>query len=500
MIDRLHTWTYVGALFALVWTPLLAEGPPRDRRTFAEAMSKIHKGMREAEVIALVGQPDDVATDKDWRGRISHVQRIWRYGASGHMKMATLGQVCLDEDRRVKYLSGRGTPPREGLFTERELRRLLEALNDLPPLSGNHYNPRPVIRAVNLLQPLGKEGALAAIDEYLRVAFEFTDHDAREGVFLVLRTLFDVPTVQTVFPYNRDSTPGYMPPMLVGAGWPGEPNDKKLLPRFPIAIEGDIPFFLVEGYTLGGLPEPPESHVDYFRKFGTVRAKPLSPTAKPVEALAAFEKSPRWYFRNELDLDQRERILLGNQVMLLLDTVYQVEPDSLGNFIGYESEVRNRRVLLQASKLAIHWDTKESKYTLLDGTSLQPPDPNRYQVQFWTPKIAGLKIEFTVKRDSRKYVGLGLEQIYEIGKPGPRAVVRVINVKSPKKALYEFQLDGEPELPANVPPEIRQAMKSATGTTGSRATGATVELVEGEEIRAILIIGEKSFPSPVFKP
>ncbi len=467
-------------------------------------MNKIHEGMPEAEVVALVGQPDDVATDKDWRGRIYHVERIWRYGASGHMKTATLGQICLDEHSRVKYLSGQGTPPKEGLFTEPELRRVLAALNDLPALNGNFYNPRPVIQAVNLLQPLGKERALAAIDEYLRISFDFTDRNAREGVFLVLRTLFDVPTVQTVFPFNVQSTPGYMPPMLVGAGMPGEPNDKKLLPRFPIAIEGDIPFFLVEGYNLGGMPEPPESHVNYFRKFGTLRAKPLSPTVKPVEALEAFEKSPRWYFKNKNDgsfnYDQRERILLGNQLMHLLDTVDQVEPDSLQLLIGYESEERNRKILLQASKLAIRWDAKESKYTFLDGTSLQPPDPSRYALQFWTPKIAGLKIEFTVKRDSRKYVGLGLEQTYQIGKPGPHAVIRVINIKAPKKALYEFQLAGEPDLPANASPEIREAMKSATGQSASRATGVTVELVEGEEIRAVLVIGEKSFPSPVFKP
>ncbi|HXY34853.1 MAG TPA: hypothetical protein VEI07_11540 [Planctomycetaceae bacterium] len=502
MAHGIRTWLVAVPLLVLA-IPLVRAGEPlRDRRAFAEAMNRIKKGMPEEEAVALVGQPDDVSTDKDWNGALPHTLKILRYGASGHRRAATLGQIWIDDDHRVQYLFGQGTPPPEGMFTEPELRRLLEALNELPGLNGSHYNPRPIIRAVNLLQPLGKKKSLAAIDEFLRVSFQFTEHDAREGLFLVLRTLFEVPSVPTVFPYNIQAKPGYMPPICVGAGSPSEPSDNKLLPRFPIAIEGDIPFFLVEGYNLGGVPEPPESHVAYFRKFGTLRARPLSPAANPVEALEAFEKSPRWYFKKDQpwDIDQRERILLSNQVMNLLDTVYQVEPNSTGTFIGFESEERNKRILLHASKLALRWDTKESKYTFLDGTSLQPPDPNRYSAHFWTPKIGGLKIEFTVKRDSRRYVGLGLEEIYEIGKPGTRADVRVINVKSPKKALFEFQVGGAPDLPADVPPEIRKAMKFPPGTTGSRGTGTTVELVEGEEIRAILVIGEKSFPSPDFKP
>ncbi len=468
-----------------------AKEPQRDRRAFAAAMNKIKEGMSEAEVVALVGQPDDVTTGRD-RERLDLARKVWRYGVSAHMKVATLGQICIDGNRCVEYVSGQGTPPAEGLFTEPELRRLLEALNDLPGLYGFQYNPRPVIRAVNLLQPLGKEKALAAIDEYLRVSLDFTDESPRQGLFFLLRTLFEVPTVQTIFPDNMESTPGSMPPMYPEATLPAEPNDKKLLPRFPIAIEGDIPFSLVEGYDLVDGTEPANSHVEYFRKFGTLRPKPLEPTPRPLEALRAFEKSPRWYFKTQdgVDYDRRERILLSNQVMRLLETVDQVEPDSSQMLIGYRSEDRNKQILLQASKLAIRWDAKESRYTFLDGTSLQPPDPNRYSVHFWTPKIDGLKIEFTVRRQNRKYVRLGLEETYQIGKPGPRAVVRVIDIKLPKKVIYAFEL-GVPS------PKSQQA---TSGSTAYSLAVAPVELAEGEEIRAVLVLGEKSFPSPVFKP
>jgi hypothetical protein len=493
MANRILLRACLFSLLAIAASSSHAKEPTRNRRAFAEAMNRVKEGMSEAEVLALLGKPDDVSTE-------NHPFKFLRYGSSGHMKAATLGYVCIDQEHdRVQCVSGQGTPPPDGLFTEPELRRLLEALNDLPGLNAGHYNPRPVIRAVNLLQPLGKEKALAAIDEFLRVAkFEWTDHNAREGVFLVLRTLFDVPTGATVFPFNLEAKPGYMPPILVGAGTPG-PSDEKLLPRFPIAIEGDIPFFLGEGYgDISGVPERPESHVAYFHQFGTLRAKPLSPTARPVEALEAFEKSPRWYFkslnRDWWDCDHRERIYLGNQVMNLLDTVDRVEPDDSGKFISFGSDDRNKTILRHASQLAIRWDAKESKYVFLDGTSLQQLDPDRYHTQFWTPKIAGLKIEFSVKRQSRRYVALGLQETFESGRTGPRAIVRVINIKSPQKVLFDFKVGELPDLLLAGPSKL------PAGTTGFSGAGTTVELAEGQEIRAVLIIGEKLFPSSVFKP
>ena len=97
------------------------------------------------------------------------------------------------------------------------------------------YKPQTVIRAVNALQPLGKERALATIDEYLEA-------HSGEGVFLVLRVLFDVP-----------KPPGHMPRMQVGdmVGVPS-PQDHQLLSRSPIVLHDDIPFLLGSGMFVGG--------------------------------------------------------------------------------------------------------------------------------------------------------------------------------------------------------------------------------------------------------
>src|SRR5262249_8068984 len=200
----------------------------------------------------------------------SRTREIWRYGTMGHLTPATLGKVYIDNQGRAQYIYGQGEPRADESFAEEELRQLLRILAEVPSYdAGIGYNPLRVIQAVNALHPLGKLRALSVIDEHLRITSNFDD-DSHEGVFLVLRTLFDVP-----------SPPGYMPEMWVGAPNPPAPEDKRLLPRFPIALEDDIPFNLVNGYTVAGAPQQPEIHVDYFREHGVIRARPLSPPATP---------------------------------------------------------------------------------------------------------------------------------------------------------------------------------------------------------------------------
>jgi hypothetical protein len=126
------------------------------------------------------------------------------------------------------------------------------------------YDPAAVIRAVNALQPLGTARALDAIDAYLagRAAGQETT-----GLFWVLRVLFDVPAAV-----------GFPP---VGLGQPTipPPADPAALPRYPIVMARDVPLLAVRGYFLGGLPEPVEAHVAYFRAHGTIRPQPLRPPA-----------------------------------------------------------------------------------------------------------------------------------------------------------------------------------------------------------------------------
>ncbi len=136
------------------------------------------------------------------------------------------------------------------------------------------YNPQLVFDAVNDLQPLGQDGALARLDAYLES--RDVSRDAN-GLFWVMRVLFDV-----------DDGRGF-PPVLIGQADIPSPTDSTQLPRFPIVMIQDVPLLAVRGYALGGLPEQPESHAAYYRLHGSVRPQPLDHPPSTDALQSAFE-------------------------------------------------------------------------------------------------------------------------------------------------------------------------------------------------------------------
>ena len=142
---------------------------------------------------------------------------------------------------------------------------LLETLDHASSSSFATHNPGRIVQAVNELIPLGKEEALASIAGYYEAADR--QADPRQGLFWVLRVLFDVP-----------AEPGYHPPVRLGAPRPAAPDDLRTIPRFPIMLIEDIPLLMVTSYILGGLPETVDSHLELFESNGLMRSRLLQPT------------------------------------------------------------------------------------------------------------------------------------------------------------------------------------------------------------------------------
>ena len=246
------------------------------RSQFARAVSNVREGMSAADVEALLGKPHDIRTRKDSLGDVVtyRTKAVWCYGTDGHLSTPTLGSVSLDDQDRVQFVLGGGEALPEGVFEEGELRHLLRILDRVPSYNaGAAFDPLRLIQAVNALQPLGKERALAAIGEYLRVASRYTS-SGREGMFLVLRLLFDVP-----------ADAGGQPDMLVGAPSGPEPGCSADAPRYPILVCDDIPLLAVNGYFLCGCAQDPTAHLEYFRERGRLRDGPLTPTDQPFNCL-----------------------------------------------------------------------------------------------------------------------------------------------------------------------------------------------------------------------
>ena len=151
----------------------------------------------------------------------------------------------------------------------------MSMLDKVATMRVEDYDPVIVVEAVNALQPLGQAKALEAIDAYLAARRK---GESSPGLFWLLRVLFDVPA-GAAFPPVRLGQPDVAPPASVA-----------LLPRFPIVIVDDVPLLVVSGYMLGGLPEPVESHVAYFRAHGVIRAAPLAPAAATADVEADFAR------------------------------------------------------------------------------------------------------------------------------------------------------------------------------------------------------------------
>lgn len=156
---------------------------------------------------------------------------------------------------------------------------VFRALDAVGTLGGHDYDPRPVIAAVNALQPLGKERGVALLKRYLAAR---PGADGRDALFVVLRTVLDPPPDATrppgaCTPAQKEVAAGgcWRPPRL-GAPVPAAPEELRSL-RFPAFVLGDVPLSLVSGYQLGGEAEPLADHLAALAPLGTWRAAPLAP-------------------------------------------------------------------------------------------------------------------------------------------------------------------------------------------------------------------------------
>lgn len=79
----------------------------REREQFQQALDHIREGMTEAEVISILGRPEDIRTERDpgGIGRV-HTKEIWCYGAKGHLSFPTLGCVYIDKSGRTQEAFG----------------------------------------------------------------------------------------------------------------------------------------------------------------------------------------------------------------------------------------------------------------------------------------------------------------------------------------------------------------------------------------------------------
>ncbi|RYG44928.1 hypothetical protein EON79_13810, partial [bacterium] len=137
----------------------------RDRGEFNRSLAQVEEGMTKVEVVRILGTPDDVQMPRHrWTGR---GDTVWGYGTNGHGSLPTLGHIRF-MDGKVLDKPCSITDPIQNLPSEPELRGILRSLNrELEPCLS--FDPLGLIRAANLLLPLGKERAIAVMIQYERL-------------------------------------------------------------------------------------------------------------------------------------------------------------------------------------------------------------------------------------------------------------------------------------------------------------------------------------------
>jgi hypothetical protein len=141
------------------------------------------------------------------------------------------------------------------------------ALDQVTALTAEEFKPGAVIRAVNALQLLGLRSGVATLREWIAAGRAHKGGETPDGIFAVMRLLFEpmsglAPEPTTSATLQSAARPGYLRPPALGQPSPAPQEDLKLTPYFPVLLMGDIPLSLVNGYMLGGLPEPAEMHLD----------------------------------------------------------------------------------------------------------------------------------------------------------------------------------------------------------------------------------------------
>jgi hypothetical protein len=149
--------------------------------------------------------------------------------------------------------------------------------DDLP--EPQHYRVDPYIRAAVALQSLDRETAISRLHDMAQ------DPHSMLSVIILCRMLFT---------WRHGSVYAFRAPYLGVPSFVSGTEDD--WPLWPIALVDGVPFTIVWGYTIGGLPESDESYLHYCEANcdWTDFKYALRTDQQKQNALAKFTSSDKW--------------------------------------------------------------------------------------------------------------------------------------------------------------------------------------------------------------
>ncbi len=354
------------------------------RHEFGLKLARLKQGMTVGEVIGILGEPDDVQLEEDFsEGTLTHVSRVLCYGCERHMGFATLGTVMFDGEGKVidrlgvgwwdygfsPWLQREPDLRRSDMLVERlgeaRLRKVLSTLGDLP--SGwMGWDSGPMIRAINAVQPLGKETGGMVLREFMAL-----DWDRNRGDVLIymIRGLFTpkkyLVTKEAVDAWGRKKSSGYFEEP-VNAYWGWEPKSREGMPSSPLVIVNGIPVVLIVGISTSFGATITENHLKMLEEEGDWREGLLRPTDDPLSVIPEVAGMVK-------EQHQRQaRATVAQKVFGLLKTAY------VPAVMPYEnpglSEEDNARIMARIradlKRIKVRWDEARECYVRGDGSVL----------------------------------------------------------------------------------------------------------------------------------
>jgi hypothetical protein len=339
--------TCVLIVSTLVPTLHRLEQPSSSRRDFTTTLAGIHEGASKADVLVALGKPDEV---RSGHGIIlKGCDETWCYGVNSPRHFPTLGQVFFFKGKVVFIFGGSGSPPSPLVFSEPELRDLLQLLSEAPAFNADEYDPKKAILIVNRLQSLGKERVIAVCQEFLRVAPDW--EPGRRGLYSISRVLFDIPERPGRFPF----------PNIGKITNVGLLKDPRKVPRFPVVLCEDIPLLYPVSYIATGSMRGEEGELEYLHKFAQMRSKRLAPSNKPLGVLSKVSCSEQWFYQDDDDA-QRATLMLRKQLLRLVVDVIGDDRDGGQGEDFVSSDDLWRQTLDRFARLQIKWDAQRNRY------------------------------------------------------------------------------------------------------------------------------------------
>lgn len=410
-------------------------------------MARIKREMTADQVRSILGSPEkirglDAPTSENDPGSTE----TWWYGVDERSGAPTLGVVRFSAGKTNSEAADE-IPPMAGILPEEETRRLLSLLYR----ARDDSSPLTVIKVYNALHRLGRQKALAIIDEFCRVNQSTALCGAVSKAALLL---FNEP---------EDATSGQV--------------------QFVLDYVTDVG--VVDGVPLGGIShgfsggmQSLYSWVHGFAGLSKFRSSPLTPPDDPTSVLDTLTKAKTTQLirPSEKSSDLPKPLAMWKvELMSLCSSVFtcRVKPGA-----DWSKQVDAEWIRFAAflKSTPVRWDADKDEYTFANGTTLGPPAPPK--VVLWQPAEA--KPFGLIVRAERSTSWNNIQALYS----DPKLVVGV-------EVTADWWQDGKPQ------PQIKLTgfSKPMHGYHGQNATSFFSVFQPGDHLKVHLLVNGKEVAS-----